>query len=549
MTLLVAGPALLGEGASRTSRLRSAAATLERVLLVGMGDSLTHGTMDANNNYVATQNAYLQRIADKLAEVTRLRFRQPFYDFTETRLQPFSIPTNLGVDGADAFSIEGLRYHKRARTVEDVLTPAFLADRILPFRLSDDYDKVLYPINLLAGRPVSQIDAAVWRLTKGAALTRAQKALAVLWIGNNDSSSAALGTGGTPEVQPIPFQQIASELPRGLRLLMRYGQRTGAVSFEPYAQAAIERNLTDEADFAAQLGHVLDRLRTETASSGADVHWLVLTLPYYSSVGYLMDSEDLEFYLRKFDPSYTVPPSFKRVAPPGEPITDPVQGDRVALFTFGFMVSLLATGHTVAEVNEVLEAAGQQRDGMVLSEAEQRFIMARIDGFNAAIRAAVAAGGSNVHVLDVGGFLNQVLTGQMPVVVNGHQFSRKWSRGGAFSLDGVHPGYTGQALIGNLVLQEINALFGWSAATHDLSAVMDADPYIDRDGDGWVPGPSRQAPGVTELLFLLADPDDADPAVEVQIPEDVWDRIAAVLLGQFLRIPSMAQEADRLGLR
>jgi hypothetical protein len=548
-TVLLGYPVLSGKAVSGAQTLRRAAASLERVMLVGMGDSLTHGTMDAANNAVASQNAYLQKVADRLATVTKLRFRQPLYDIEENRLQPFALPTNLGVDGADSFSIEGLRYHKRAGTTEDVPGADLLSSKTFPFQLESDYQKVLFPINLLAGQPVSQIDAAVWQLTEGARRTRTGKAIGVLWIGNNDSSGAALGTGGTPERQPVPFDQIKGELPPLLRLLMRFGVRTGQVSFEPYTQASIEQVLTDVDDFDAQFNHVLDRLQDETAGSEADVQWLVVTLPYYSSVGYLMDSEDLEYYLRKFNPAYAVPPSFKRVAPDGQPITNPLQGDRVALLTFGFMVALIGSGHSVAEVNAVLETpTGAQRDGMVLSESEQQFIRTRIDAFNASIAAAVAAHGPDMHLVDVGGTLNSVLTGQTPVVIGGQQISRKWTRGGSFSLDGVHPGYLGQAFIANLVLQEIGARFGWSVAPYDLAQIRATDPYVDHDGDGWSVGPPETAPGFAELLGVLTDPDDADDAVQATVPADIWERIAGVLIQQFRTRPALAREADRLGL-
>ena len=323
---------------------------------------------------------------------------------------------------------------------------------------------------------------------------------------------------------------------------------TGQLSFQPYAQASIERNLTDLADFTAQFDHLLGRFTSETAGSGAEIEWLVFTLPYYSAVGYLIDSEDLEFYLRKFDPSYSVPASFKRVAPPGQPITDPFQGDRVSLLTFGFMVSLMATGHSVAETNALLDDNGQQRDGIVMSEAEERYIMERIDGYNAAIRSVASGYGPRVHVLDVGAYLNDAFAGNTPVVVDGHTLSRKWSRGGGFSLDGVHPGYTGQSLIANYVLQQANALFGWNAPLYDLSQVLATDPYFDHDGDGWVAGPNDPAFGITQLLFLLRDTDDTDPTSEAHIPADVWDQISNILLHQALGIPALAHEAARVGI-
>jgi hypothetical protein len=135
------------------------------------------------------------------------------------------------------------------------------------------------------------------------------------------------------------------------------------------------------------------------------------------------------------------------------------------------------------------------------------------------------------------------------VVVDGRLFSRKWIRGNSFTFDGVHPGYTSQAFIANFVLERINEALGLQAPLHDLSPILAADPYVDRDGDGWAPGPDYQAAGLTELLFLFKDPDDADPGVQVELPPDVWDLISQVLLRELLGIPSMLPAAERLGVR
>jgi hypothetical protein len=522
----------------------------DRVLLVALGDSLTQGTMNATDNSVNTQNAYLQRVADKLQTVLNLRFTQPLWDFTEKREKPFVIPTNLGVDGSDSFSLEGLEYHKRAGIPQDVISSGLLCDQPLLTKKADHYDKVLYPINLLAKKPVSQVDAAVWALTEGVKLQRAKKALAVLWIGNNDSSLAALGGGGAnPQFQPFPFHQVEPELKPTLRYLLRFAEKKGQVSFAPYTQAAIERNLTDASDFTTQFDHLLNRLTTETAGSSADVEWLVLTLPYYNAVGYLIDSDDIEFYIQKYIPSYTVPASFARVADPGQPITDPLRGDRISLLTFGFMLSLAATGHTAQEINAVLDENGIQQDGLVLNHAEQQFIMGRIDSFNNAIKTLAASYGPKVHVVDVGAYLNASLTGQVPVFAGSKQLSRKWSRGASFSLDGVHPGYTAQSLIANFVLQSINDTFTLNAPKYDLGQVLQTDPYYDRDGDGWVPGTNDPAFGITQLLFLMRDSDDADPSKQAQIPPDVWDQISSILLHQLLGIQAVADEARRVGIR
>jgi len=542
------GACVRSPGGKLTDDSLLAPARQSATVLIGLGDSLTHGTMDATNNAVNTLNAYLQKVADSLGEEILLHLSQPLFDLQENRLQPFHVPTNLAVDGSDIFSLEGLDYYKRVGAIESVVSEDLLADRLLPCLLKDKYDKVLYPINVAARRPVSQLDSAIWLLNDGLPSAGIDTAILVLWAGNNDSSVSALGAGGgNPQFQPIPFDIVGPELHPILRLLLTFGLLSGEVSFEPYTQAAIERNLTGIDDFANQYTHVLNRLVTESARGGVTTDLFLLTLPYYSAVGYLMDSEDLEFYLRKVNPDYAVPLSFKRVAPPGKPITKPLRGDRVSLLTFGLMYALLSTGYSVEEVNRTLEIDGRQRDGLVLSEKEQRFVMSRIDAFNASIRDTAASFGPNVHVVDIGQYLNDVFTGKIVVEIDGRVLDRKWMRGGGFSFDGVHPGYTGHTLVANFILEQLNETLGLDAILHDLSDVMSNDPYVDRDGDGWAAGPDYEASGATRLLFLFKDPSDDDPEIQVEIPPDVWDLVSDVLLEEILGIPLIGTATERLG--
>lgn len=531
------------------SLLPVSAADTPPTALIGLGDSLSHGTMDATNNALNTANAYLQRTRNALAQRIPLVFGQPFFDVNEERIDPSRVPTNLGVDGADSFSVEGLDYYKRAGTGESAVSPKLLADELLPSQFEDKYDKVIFPINRLARRPISQIGAAEWLLNRGLPAADLHRALTVYWVGNNDSSTSALGFGGAnPVFAPLPADQLLPVLP-GLSLLLKLGEQLGLLSLEPYSAVAIDRNLTALEDFVAQQEHLVNRVVAAGGASGVDNQIFLLTLPYYSAVGYLFDSEDIEYYLGKANPAYRVPPSFARVAPRGQPITDPLEGDRISLLTFGMMYALLDTGYSVAFVNGVLDKNGVQQDGLVLSEAEVQTIMARIDGFNATLRTLAETAGPNVHLVDVGPYLSDVLTGKIPLTIGGHEISRKWIRGSAFGFDGVHPGYTGQALIANFLLERINAELGLDAPFVSLDEVIATDPYVDRDGDGWAAGPNYQHPGITDLLFLFKDPDDSDAAVQVDLPADVWEQIRDALLGDLLgREPRLRPEAERLGL-
>lgn len=518
-------------------------------VFLAIGDSLTQGTMDATDNKPNTEHAYVQLVADSLADALPIVFSQPFFDLDGKRLRPRQVPTNLGVDGANVFSIEGFEYGPRTGAEFSFLNDDYVCNAWLPLAFDSRTDRVLYPINREARQDVTVVDAAVWHLQQVAALPQPNRAIVLVWIGNNDTSAAALGGGSHPSSQPIPADLAAPELSRGLNRLIDYGFRQGEIDFEPYTEAAIERNMTTLDDFAAQYAHVLSRLETESGLDPTRYDVFLATLPYYSSIGYLMDSEDLEFYLRQIDPTYTVPPTFARVAPQGEPIVDPLAGDRVSLLTFGVMYLLLDSGYSPDYVNQALEVNGAQRDGLVLSESEQALIRARIDGFNDVIVSAAAARPDFAHLIDAGGLLNDVLTGRTEVVVGGRKLSRKWVRGGGFSLDGVHPDYTGHALIANYILEQIDRALGIATQPVDVEAVAQGDPYIDRDGDGWAPGPDYHASGMTELLLLLTDADDTDPSVGPNIPRNIWRLFSRAMIHDMVgRLPGLRLEAERLGL-
>jgi hypothetical protein len=95
---------------------------------------------------------------------------------------------------------------------------------------------------------------------------------------------------------------------------------------------------------------------------------------------------------------------------------------------------------------------------------------------------------------------------------------------------------------------ELNKVLGTKAPAHDLEAMLPTDPYIDGDGDGFAPGPSYGASGITEILFFLKDADDANPAVGAQLPADLWDSLSDAMLEEVLGISSIRRLALELGI-
>jgi lysophospholipase L1-like esterase len=122
-------------------------------------------------------------------------------------------------------------------------------------------------------------------------------------------------------------------------------------------------------------------------------------------------------------------------------------------------------------------------DAVVLSADEVATIRARVDAFNAIIRAV--ADEKNAAFVDINAVLRRAAT--TGIQVGGVTFSSAFLTGGIFSYDGVHPTAFGQAYIANLFLDAINEefdaeiplvnlrpfMFGGAAATSSVVAGLD----------------------------------------------------------------------------
>ena len=200
-------------------------------------------------------------------------------------------------------------------------------------------------------------------------------------------------------------------------------------------------------------------------------------------------------------------------------------------------------GYPVSYVNQILV-----NDGLVLSAHErENIITPRIDNFNSVImNAADKSSDDNIHLIDIGEKLNNILTNEEGGAVDGVIFNRRWRKGNGFTLDGVHGSHTAHALIANSILEWINsnkAIFGITedVPLYDLPTILAKDPYVDNDIDGWLRGPDYKVSGRTKLLFLFKDLDkdsgiDALGRANIDAlkPEELWDLISLILLEELL---------------
>lgn len=498
-----------------------------KTLLLGVADSLGQGTMDATNNWLNSQNAFMEKIYMGLKKGGfRLKFAQPYLNLQGDRIDPFMIPTNLSVDGEDIFSVDGLEYGKRVgQPGNNYPTDTYYCDRLQTYLFADMHDKVLYPINLWAGQKVSQVDALIWHLNR-----HWGPAYVCFWIGNNDSGLAALGLGGkNPEFLPIPFEQIKDKLKLGARYLLQYGAANSVLSFTPFNPADIGRNLTDYIDFMTQFNLVSAKISSQVNHS--NVEFFVMNYPYYSDVGYLFPRADISAYL----------------ASVSEPEPVPVFEGSVSLLTFICMYVLY-----MEEGSSSFADILAQSD-LILDTSERNSVRSRIDEFNSFL-LPFDNPGDRVHLVDIATDFNVILDGgNLPIA--GESISRQWGRGGGFSMDGVHPSYTAHAVIANRILSVMSGVSGKTIPLHDEYAAWLNDPYVDHDGDGWVAGPGYEGSGRTRILFLFKDYDGDDGSdsegkavIDTMQPEQIWELISDALLEEIIDIPAIRAEAVRKGI-
>jgi hypothetical protein len=135
----------------------------------------------------------------------------------------------------------------------------------------------------------------------------------------------------------------------------------------------------------------------------------------------------------------------------------------------------------------------------VLDPAEQATISTHIRALNDVIRTTVAAHGMALaDTYAIYEFLSQG-----PFDFFGRTLTTRFG-GGLFSLDGVHPSTTGQALSAFFFIEALNQHYGLGIPQIDATTfqiLVLTDPHIDHDGDGRVTG--RFGAGLLETLMLI----------------------------------------------
>lgn len=299
---------------------------------------------------------------------------------------------------------------------------------------------------------------------QGTALQQAlalQPTFATVWIGNNDALGAATS-----------------------------GRVIDGVTLTTAAQF--------EADYRTLIGTL----------AGAGVDLAVATIPSVTSIPFVTTL-----------PPVVINPATNQpvIGPGGSPI--PLIGPNGPLGA-GDNVLLTAAGELAAGrgIPVALGGSGQPlSDSVVLDADETATINARVNGFNAAIRAAAADFGA--VVVESGPLLAELATDG--INVGGITYTADFLTGGIFSYDGVHPSPFGYAFIANEFIRAINE--GYDAEI----PLVDLFPFVFGRFSLALPSVSRaeaaaariSSEGWNNLGWLLSSPSasaappdrDADP--------------------------------------
>jgi lysophospholipase L1-like esterase len=116
----------------------------------------------------------------------------------------------------------------------------------------------------------------------------------------------------------------------------------------------------------------------------------------------------------------------------------------------------------------------------VLDAAGRTAVGAKVQAFNAEIAAAVAETeqrrGVGIALVDLAARFDDIGTNGVDIDGNGTPDLTTQYLGGVFSLDGIHPTRTGNALVANTFIEAIDARFGEQIPMVDVARVAGRDP-------------------------------------------------------------------------
>ena len=153
--------------------------------------------------------------------------------------------------------------------------------------------------------------------------------------------------------------------------------------------------------------------------------------------------------------------------------------------------------------------------GKVLDATERAAVRSTVDAFNAQIAAAVqetsAARGVRIALVDVAGAFDTIARDGIDLNGDGTPDVTTGYLGGLFSLDGIHPTRTGNAILANVFIEAIDTAFGETITPPNVARVAARDPLAH----------SRFRPAGEPPFGLINEDDDELESFFTNIYDDI----------------------------
>ena len=307
--------------------------------------------------------------------------------------------------------------------------------------------KLMAPIPIRKG-PVSQLEAALYV----ASLHPDQKIIFTLWIGSNDVLWAVINNYGTE----ITMEKINAYLND---------------TENQHDLNSVKNNLTN----------VVTQLKAVPNS-----HIFIGTLPKMTRPAFFFSKDDIE-----------------RLAQFPNPDINLQADESIGLGPF---LQLAGSGSFAATSSNLIAntALGSLADAHKLSPTERNLVDERINDINKHISTLQEAG--KVTIVNTFEIFQTVYENILEI--NGHKIYKTFGCGG-FSFDAFHPSNTTHALLANAFIEKINESLKLGIPPVDVKSIFENDPYQDRDGDHFSPGPGNELIGAELVPYGLFDCDDS----------------------------------------
>ncbi|WP_395056953.1 SGNH/GDSL hydrolase family protein [Flavobacterium sp.] len=430
---------------------------------VALGDSFAAGYSDGALFKKGQQNSYPNILAVQFSQVGGGAFNTPFCGddnkggllFSGTTIQG----TRLYFNGAAPVPVAG-------PVVTEVLNHLSGTFNNLGVPGAKSYHLLAAGYGNAMGVPAGLASPYFSRFSSSASTTVLADALSQnptffsLWIGGNDVLGYATGGGVTTTESPSTGNNITSNATfdgayNALATQLAAGGKKGVVANLPYVSSLPYFTRVPYNPVTLNAAQVA-QLNSGFATYNGGLTYAVANLGLSQAEA---DRRKVVFVVGK-NPVIIVDNYLTNLTGYSIPSYRPATtADLLVLPASSFIGTLV--GGNPAAINGVSVPLA---DKWVLSKDEAAEIKVATDHYNETIASAAAANG--LAFVDAKAIMDQLVNGG--VRFGNYHMSATYVTGGAFSLDGVHPGARGYALIANKFAEAINAKYGSTLKAVDL---------------------------------------------------------------------------------